>query len=185
MSIKDSGMQSPFEDRFLAIVEQSPFSIQILSPDGFTVRVNKAWEDLWGLTLEQIEGYNMLEDEQLVENGVMPSIKRAFAGQFAELPPVLYDPNKTIPNPSAQTYSPRWTKGVIYPVKDSNGEVQEVILVHENITSQILAEEKIKASESRYRQLLKFEQSCIKPRNFTAFFSLISPKSRYITTAGL
>ena len=36
------------------LMEQAPFSIQVLSPDGRTVRVNKAWEDLWGVTLAGI-----------------------------------------------------------------------------------------------------------------------------------
>src|SRR5919112_9377 len=97
MSINDSETRSPFEDRFLAIFEQSPFSIQIMSPDGYTVRVNKAWEELWGVTLDQIAGYNMLEDRQLEERGIMPFIRRAFAGEAVELPLILYDPDETIP----------------------------------------------------------------------------------------
>ena len=92
----------------------------------------------------------MLEDEQLVKNGVMPYIKRAFAGQFAEIPPILYDPEETIPGVTSHAQPKRWTKAVIYPIKNSDGEVQEVVLVHEDITDQMLAEEKIKSSESRY-----------------------------------
>ena len=67
MPIKDSEMQSSIDDYSSAIFEQSPISIQIMSPDGYTVQVNKAWEELWGVTLEQIEEYNILEDEQLVK----------------------------------------------------------------------------------------------------------------------
>ncbi len=156
MPIKDSEMQSSIDDYSSAIFEQSPISIQIMSPDGYTVRVNKAWEELWGVTLEQIKEYNILEDEQLVKNGVMPYIKRAFAGQSAEIPPVLYDPNETIPGVTSHVPPQRWTKAVIYPIKNSDCEVQEVVLMYEDITNQILAEEKIKASESRYRLLLEF-----------------------------
>ncbi len=155
MSIKDSVMQIPFNERLFAIVDQSPHSIQIMSPDGFTIQVNKAWENLWGVTLGQIKGYNMLEDEQLVKNGVMPYIKRAFEGQFAEIPPIPYDPNETLPNLTSHSEPIRWTKAVIYPIKNSAGEVQEVVLMHQDITSEILAEEKIKASESRYRLLFE------------------------------
>jgi PAS domain-containing protein len=126
-----------------------------MSPDGFTVRVNKAWEQLWGLTLEQIKSYNILEDEQLVKNGAMKYIKRAFLGEFAEIPPILYDPNETLPNLTSHTEPQRWTKAVIYPIKNSDGIVQEVVLVHEDITHQVLAEEKLKASESRYRLLFE------------------------------
>ncbi len=147
--------QSLFEDRFFAIVDQSPFSIQIMSPDGFTVRVNKAWEKLWGATLEQLKGYNMLEDEQLERRGVMKYIKRAFAGEFAEIPPIRYDPNETIPDLSSHAEPVRWTRAVIYPIKDAAGEVQEVVLVHEDITNQMSAEEKLKDSESRYRLLFE------------------------------
>ncbi|HEY8559535.1 MAG TPA: PAS domain S-box protein [Pyrinomonadaceae bacterium] len=126
-----------------------------MSPDGYTVRVNKAWEKLWGLTLEQIKDYNMLEDEQLVKSGAMKHIKRAFAGEFAEIPPILYDPNETLPNLTSLTEPRKWTKAVIYPIKNSAGVVQEVVLMHEDITVQVLNEEKLKASESRYRLLFE------------------------------
>ena len=155
MPINDTVMQSFFEDRFLAILEQSPFSIQIMSPDGFIFKVNKAWEELWGVTLDQIRDYNILEDEQLVKKGIMPYIKRAFAGQFAEIPPILYDPEATIPGLTSHAEPKRWTKAVIYPIKNSDGKVREVVLMHEDITDQMLAEEKIKSSESRYRLLFE------------------------------
>lgn len=146
-------MKLRLENRFFAVLEQSPLSIQILSPDGYTVQVNKAWEELWGLTLEQIKDYNMLQDEQLVKKGIMPYIKRAFAGEACEIPPILYDPNETIPD---VTDAPqKWTKAIIYPIKDSEGRVQEIVLMHEDITEQVKAEEKIKESESRYRLLFE------------------------------
>jgi PAS domain S-box-containing protein len=152
---KDPVPQSLFEDRFFAIVDQSPFSIQIMSPDGFTVRVNKAWEKLWGASFEQLEGYNMLEDEQLERRGVMKYIKRAFAGEFAEIPPIPYDPNETIAGLTSHAEPVRWTRAVIYPIKDADGAVREVVLVHEDITDQVRAEEKLKESESRYRLLFE------------------------------
>ncbi len=94
MPIKDSKMQSSIDNHCMALFEQSPVSIQIMSPDGYIVQVNKAWEELWGVTLDQLEGYNILRDEQLEKNGVMPYIKSAFDGQFAKIPPVLMIPIK-------------------------------------------------------------------------------------------
>jgi len=155
MPVKDSGNQEDFHNRFLAIVEQSPFSIQIMSPDGYTIQVNKAWEELWGVTLEQIKDYNILEDRQLIKNGVMPYIERGFAGEYSEIPSIQYDPNETIPDLTANIEPRRWTKAVIYPIKNSEGHVQEVVLMHQDITEQIQAKEKIKASELRYRNLLE------------------------------
>ncbi|HEX8140462.1 MAG TPA: PAS domain S-box protein [Pyrinomonadaceae bacterium] len=155
MPIEDSETQPPTEERFRAILEQSPLSIQIMSSDGRIIRVNRAWEELWGVTLDQLEGYNILEDQQLVERGIMPYIRRAFAGEAAEIPPVLYDPEATIPNITRHAEPQRWTKAVIYPIKDERGRVREVVLMHEDITARMQAEERVKASEQRYRSLLE------------------------------
>jgi PAS domain S-box-containing protein len=132
-----------------------------MSPDGYTIQVNKAWEKLWGVTLEQIKNYNMLEDEQLVKKGIMPYLKRGFAGKATEIPPILYDPEETLPDMSRHAEPQRWTRAVIYPIKDAEGIVREVVLMHEDITAQRLAEEKLKISEERYRMLFETTLDCI------------------------
>src|SRR5919112_5221307 len=71
------------ETRFRLMIEQSPLSIQIFSPDGRTLRVNRAWEELWGVTLDRIPGYNVLQDPQLMDKGLMPYIQKGFAGEAA------------------------------------------------------------------------------------------------------
>ena len=131
------------ETRFRLMVEQSPLSIQIFSPDGGTVRVNRAWEELWGVTLDRIPGYNVLQDPQLVEKGIMPFIERAFAGEATAVPPVMYEPGASIPGVSDVAY--RWVQAFIYPVRDAEGEIQEVVLVHEDITERRKAEEKYRS----------------------------------------
>ena len=96
------------ETRFRMMVEQSPLSTQIFSPDGRTLRVNRAWEELWGVRLDQIPGYNVLRDPQLVEKGIMPYIERAFAGEATAVPPVRYEPGASIPNVSHVAH--RWVQ---------------------------------------------------------------------------
>jgi PAS domain S-box-containing protein len=140
------------ETRSRALIEQSPFSIQILSPDGRTLQVNRAWEQLWGVTLDQIADYNMLEDEQLVAKGVMPYIRKGFAGEAAVIPPIMYDPEETIPDRTTHKEPKRWVRAFIYPVKDAAGKVREVVLMHEDITES-------KRVEEERDQLLKSEQS--------------------------
>ncbi|HEY0406842.1 MAG TPA: PAS domain S-box protein [Pyrinomonadaceae bacterium] len=140
------------ETRSRSLIEQSPFSIQILSPDGHTLRVNRAWEQLWGVTAEQIADYNMLEDEQLVVKGVMPYILKGFAGEATAIPAIMYDPEETIPERSRHQEPQRWVRAFIYPVKDAAGRVREVVLMHEDIT------ERRRVEEERDR-LLTLEQS--------------------------
>jgi PAS domain S-box-containing protein len=129
------------EERFRTIIEQSPLSVQVFSTDGMTRQVNRAWEKLWGVKMEQIAGYNILQDEQLVLKGVMPYIERAFAGQVSVIPAILYDPNQTIPDITANEEAVRWVRAFAYPVKNPAGEVSEVVLLHEDITEQRRAEE--------------------------------------------
>src|ERR687897_2588699 len=141
------------ETRFRLMIEQSPLSIQIFSPDGRTLRVNRAWERLWGVTLNQIPGYNVLRDPQLVEKGLMPYIEEGFAGRAAAIPPVKYEPGETIPDVSGVTH--RWVRAFIYPVKDAGGNVQEVVLVHEDITERMQADEERRLAEEKYRGIFE------------------------------
>jgi PAS domain S-box-containing protein len=132
------------EEFFRAAFEQSPMSTQILSPDGRTLWVNRAWEELWGVSLEQLGDYNMLEDQQLVEKGIMPYIKKAFAGERTEIPAILYDPEETLPNLTTHEEPGRWVRAFTFPVKDESGQVREVVLMHEDITARKRAEEAVK-----------------------------------------
>src|SRR5215217_576059 len=42
------------EGRFRGLMEQAPFSVQVFDASGRTIRVNRAWEELWGVTLDQV-----------------------------------------------------------------------------------------------------------------------------------
>ena len=45
--------------------------VEVATSDGRTVRVNRAWEDLWGLTLDQLGDYDLLADPQLEAKGTV------------------------------------------------------------------------------------------------------------------
>ena len=143
------------ETRFRTVIEQSPLSTQILSPEGRTLRVNRAFTELWGLTLEDLADYNMLEDPQLVERGIMPHIRKGFAGEAAAIPAIAYDPEETLPGRSGNEEPGRWVRGFVYPVKDESGDVREVVLVHEDVTERKRADESLRESEERYRAVVE------------------------------
>jgi PAS domain S-box-containing protein len=141
------------EERFRSLMEQAPFSIQLFSPDGHTLRVNRAWEQLWGLKLDQIADYNVLEDPQLEAKGVLPQIRRAFAGEPTQIPAIPYNPNETLPNRTTHQEPLRWVSATAYPLRDETGKVREIVLVHEDITERKKAEEASLQSEERLRLL--------------------------------
>jgi PAS domain S-box-containing protein len=143
---------SESESRFRALMEQAPFSIQVFAPDGHTVRVNRAWEELWGVTLEQIAEYNVLHDPQLEAKGISSYIQRAFAGEAVEIPAVQYDPNVTIPNRTRHADPVRWVSAVAYPLHDQVGHVREVVLVHQDITHRKRAEDALARTQEELKQ---------------------------------
>jgi PAS domain S-box-containing protein len=169
------------EKLFRISLEQSPMSTQIFSPEGRTLWVNHAWEKLWGVTLDQIVGYNVLEDQQLVAKGVMPYIRKAFAGAATEIPPILYNPEETIPHLTVNKEPGRWVRGFIYPVKDEAGAVREVVLTHEDITESKLIEEELRHSEEKYRSLLENANDIIYSHDLQGNYLTINRAGEEIT----
>lgn len=132
------------ERRFRSLVEQSPFSIQLLTPDGHTRTVNPAWERLWGVKAERIADYNILRDPQLIEKGAMPYIEKGFAGEPQTIPPIVYNQadNPIVEGPVRD----RWVQTHIYPIRNGNGSgtVSDVVVVHEDVTEKKRVEDAIR-----------------------------------------
>ena len=145
---------NPREARFEALFEQAPFSFQLLAADGRTLRVNRAWEALWigpgdgHLKDWVLSEYNVLTDPQLEKRGVTPHLRRAFAGEPVELPTILYDPAEL-----GKPGRARWVRGYAHPIKDDDGRVREVMLIHEDVSDRVAADEALRESELRLKQL--------------------------------
>lgn len=120
--------------RFRALFEQSPLSIQLLDKSGRTILVNPAFKKLWSVEDEFVENYilkhyNILEDKLLEESGQLELIKRGFAGETTFIDKFHYDPAKL-----GLAGRSRWTSGIVYPLKDTTGQVREVVVIHEDHT---------------------------------------------------
>jgi PAS domain S-box-containing protein len=127
------------ELRYRKLFEESALPIQIYAPDGRPLRVNRAWTQLWGVTLEQLPDYNLLADKQLAERGVMPLIRQAFAGETVAIPAVPY-----VPDRGEFCGQPRWVRSLMYSIKGPVGEVEEVVLLQEDVTESRQADEQIR-----------------------------------------
>lgn len=144
------------ETRFQELFEQAPTSLQILAPNGRTLRVNRAWEALWqipaGSALHAFilsAEYSLLTDVQLLAHGIVPYLQRALAGESVEIPAIRYDVVEL-----GGTGRARWVTARAHPIKDSAGRTLEVMLMHEDITERVAAESALRTREQRFRSLV-------------------------------
>lgn len=143
------------ENRFRQMNEQSPLGTVIFAPDGSIRSVNKAYEDFWGITFEQIKDWDFLSDEQIIKSGVADKLRPVFSGGTMSLPPIPYDPQANSAGVTVdEKAGVRWIQSFAYPVKSDAGELLEVILVMEDVTdSKRAAEIEQKAKTDRLREL--------------------------------
>lgn len=149
------GKLSVSENRFRQMVEQSPLGTVVFAPDGSLRSVNRAYEDFWGISFEQIKDWDFLADEQIVKTGVADKLRRVFLGETVTMPPTSYDPQINGAGIKVDALAAaRWIQSFAYPVKTDAGELLEVILVMEDVTDTKRAAELAQnAREERLREL--------------------------------
>ncbi len=134
-----------------ALFAQSPLSTVVYDAAGHVAAANPAFERLFGLRASDLpRSYTILEDPQLAAQGLLPEVRRAFAGEAVSLPPVRYDAA-----PELAVTTTTWTQAHLYPLRGADGAVTAVVLVHLDLTGRVEAEEALRASESRLRLALE------------------------------
>jgi len=131
------------ELRFRGLFEQSPVSMQRFRPDGVSLKVNKAYEKLFQLTDEQLAAakFNLLKDRQIEESGLLPLFQRAFAGEPILTPPTPFNPEMAVAGGRAEFC---YIRGHFFPIRDSAGNITEIIAMHEDVTGLVNAEHALK-----------------------------------------
>ena len=122
------------QSRFRTIVEQSPVGIQIFNTKGKTILLNPAWKKIFNLPEEFIQNfimkeYNVLEDPLLVKNGVDKIVRRSFEGETNKIPAFYYDPQAV-----GHDFKGKWIESIMYPLKQADGSVREIVLIHNDVT---------------------------------------------------
>jgi PAS domain S-box-containing protein len=150
------------ETRFRTMFEQFPLSVQIFDPSGRTLEVNRAWSALFGARLDDVRNFNPLHDPRL--EGIRPLLERGFAGETLTTPPQPFDPHRAGgdgPAEGADGGGSRLLEATICPVKEPNGEIREVILVHQDVSERRRAEQSLRSSEASYRTIFELASDAI------------------------
>ncbi|MDT8375178.1 MAG: PAS domain S-box protein [Mariprofundaceae bacterium] len=140
------------ETRFRTIFERSPLSMQVISHDGRTLMVNKAWENLWGADLETLDNFNIFEDEQLRSKGITQYLERAFAGESVEIPAILFDPRES--QPDLKRVQPHWVRALAFPMSEAGSPANKIVLQHEDINERKLMEMELASHRESLQKLV-------------------------------
>jgi signal transduction histidine kinase len=115
-----------------ALFLRSPLSTVIYDAAGRVVAVNPAYIRRTGRSAADIpRDYSILADRELERRGVLPLVRRAFAGEDVTLPPLRFAASS--PDGGRAT---AWLRAHLHPVRDASGPVTHVILVHIDLTVQ-------------------------------------------------
>ena len=123
-------------ERLRAAFDQSPLSTVVYDAEGRPVAANPAFSRLWGVGMADVPpAYTIFTDPQLEAAGVLPLVRRAFAGEVVTVPAVRYDVASV-----AGRGRTLWTQAHLYPFRGAAGQVEEVVLTHEDVTARREAE---------------------------------------------
>jgi PAS domain S-box-containing protein len=140
------------ENFLSSIIDQSPFSTWVADQKGTMIRVNQACLRLFGVdeASQGIGKYNILKDEELQQSPFYQQVQSVFTEGKIVSYEMEYDLRKVqhVAIPSAIPLSLFVT---IFPVKNGEGKVTNVVIQHENITERKASIEALRQSEEQHR----------------------------------
>jgi PAS domain S-box-containing protein len=110
---------------------EAPVAFAIAHVDGHCLAVNRAFRELFGSAPPT--DYNVFKDELVIEQGLLPYVERAFAGEALVVPAFWYDASKL---EHVQVEGQRVAIEVsMTPLKDRDGTVRHVALCYKDVTA--------------------------------------------------
>lgn len=126
------------EKNFLTtVIKHNPHSIIIYNTKGEFIDSNDAFKKLFGANPSK--EYNLFTDKMLKKAGKLEIIKQVLDGKTVKIEPFWYDtqeaalglPHKVI-----------YVSAIIQPIKDVNGKIFRIVIMHEDFTKQEIIQKK-------------------------------------------
>jgi anti-anti-sigma factor len=131
----------------LAMLDILPVSVILYRMDGMAVVVNSAAERLWRADRSGVVGYfNILQDQQSVDQGSQELFARVQAGEVVVTAPVQFDTGQ-VAEVIVHEQVLLWIQATMFGVRDSAGEVTHVGIIHQDVTERINQMHTIEAAQ--------------------------------------
>lgn len=128
---------------FKKIVENLQDGVVVFNKEGNVIYHNKSFEQLWGVYQEAIKNYNIFNDKALISNRLIDQIKQVFKGKPFMYVEGYYD--SLLEQSKGYTI---WVETNLFPLFNNEGEVEQVVFVHKDISEVKLAQEEIRIAKS-------------------------------------
>ncbi|MGM0376090.1 MAG: PAS domain-containing sensor histidine kinase [Bacteroidota bacterium] len=138
------------------IIEYNPYSIQILDAEGHHLRANKAFSELF--VAPPPDNWSLFDDP-VVNDKHGDKLKEIMEGQMIHTRQTWYNA-QTVNSESPD--NPVCLNTVMFPVLSSDsGDLQNIIVMHEDITERVRTREALEKSEKHFKHLLSSNPAVI------------------------
>lgn len=144
-----TAMLTEHDELLESILDNLPLSIYLKEPvDLKIIKINKAYTKNWGFTPKQVINKNDFDLHDHKE-----------ATLYSKIDKKVLEEDKTIDFPEEIVYTPKG-KRIVHTIKlplhDTSGNVKYILGIGEDITLRKKAEEILKSSEKRFRELFEY-----------------------------
>lgn len=135
------------------IFEKSPVALWISDEKGTILRTNNYLLEHLNLKAEDLIGkYNVLEDKNLVDQGLLQEVEKVFSNHQSARFSMKWSGKQSGYQNLVESANP-WVEVYLNPIKDEEGNLTNVICQWIDITSQKMAENKLKENEKNFHDL--------------------------------
>ncbi|MBN2082305.1 PAS domain S-box protein [bacterium] len=143
------------EEFHRTVLEHSPLGISVRAQDGTLLSYNESWKKIWAYTEQDID-----RDITRRRQGLQFEARDNYLGQWQSEVKRVYEEGGTlhISELDVEGFRPgsaKWVSQYFYAIKDEDGRVSRVVILTEDITARKLAEERLRESEQRFRNMLE------------------------------
>jgi len=143
------------------IIDQGPSPIWISDAQGTLIRINPACLKMLNISQEDVLGkYNIFQDNIVESQGYMPLVKSVFEeGRIVRFE-LAYDSSQ-LKHLELEHFAYVYLDVTVFPIKNSQGEVTNAVIQHNDITKRKKAEDALINSEAEYKAIFDNIKSAV------------------------